>query len=195
MQLFPYCTKLPYWYYLFVDTVTITILYNCAVKIQMHFCNTSKNKLTTCLNKLPSLNAFDRTILLLQLQEMCKIWNLCKNAQVSYFVHFMWLYLHFQSKPLMNLKIFANVHKWHKFDWQLPSSHARAKRFENWIHSPEVTLVLWLTGSHTWAACAKQASCFLYWLSVFTLAVPFFRFTLQKIQLHIKYKTVLFPKL
>ena len=27
------------------------------------------------------------------LQEMYKIWNLCKFAQVSYFKHFMWLYI------------------------------------------------------------------------------------------------------
>ena len=42
----------------------------------------------------------------------------------------------------------------------------------------EVTLVLWLTASHTRVARAKQVSCLLHWLSVFKLAVPLkFRFT------------------
>ena len=64
-------------------------------------------------------------------------------------------------------------HKLHKFDWQLPSSLACAIRFEHRSHLPEVTMVLWLTASHTRVAHAKQASCLLHWLSVFTLAVQF----------------------
>ena len=46
----------------------------------------------------------------------------------------------------------------------------------------------WLTAGHTWVAHAKQASCLLHWLSMFTLADPHFCFTLKKalIRLHIK---------
>ena len=43
-------------------------------------------------------------------------------------------------------------------------------------------------------ARAKQASCFLHWLSVVTLAVPLFPFntpTKPLIRLHIKYTTVI----
>ena len=47
--------------------------------------------------------------------------------------------------------------EWHKFDLQLASSLDHAIGFEHRIHSPEVTLVLWLTASHTWVARAKQA--------------------------------------
>ena len=74
----------------------------------------------------------------------------------------------------MNLYIFATVHSLMnntKFDWQLSSSRARAICFELWIHFRDVTLVLWLTASHTGVSRAKQASCLLHWLSVFTLLV------------------------
>ena len=47
------------------------MLYNCAVGIQMHFLNTFKIELTTCMSK----NELLKIHLLLQL-----------NAQVSYFV-------------------------------------------------------------------------------------------------------------
>ena len=70
-------------------------------------------------------------------------------------------YLYFQSKPSMNLLIFATVHSLindTKFDWQLPSYFARAIRFEH-----ECIRQLWhwcrLPSSHTWVARAKQASC------------------------------------
>ena len=62
-----------------------------------------------------------------------------------------------------------------KFDWQLPSLLARAIRFENRIHSPDVTLVLWLTANRILVARVKQASCLLHWL-----ADPLFRFALQQ---------------
>ena len=62
------------------------------------------------------------------------------------------------------------------FDWELPSSLSCATRFEHQFHLPEVTLVLWLIASHTWVAHAKQASCFLHRLSVFTRVVPLFYF-------------------
>ena len=58
-------------------------------------------------------------------------------------------------------------HELHRFDWQLPSSLARAIRPEHRTYLPEVILVLRLTASHTRVARAKQASCFLHWLSVF----------------------------
>ena len=83
----------------------------------------------------------------------------------------------------MHLYIFEtndSVMNYTKFDWQLQSSLARVIRFEYRIHSPDVTLVLWLTASHTGDSRAKQASCLLHCLSVFTrLAVPLFRFTLR----------------
>ena len=51
-------------------------------------------------------------------------------------------YFHFQSKPLMNLEIFATVHSLMK-DINLISSLAHATlRFEHGINSPEVTLAL-----------------------------------------------------
>ena len=81
-----------------------------------------------------------------------------------------------------SLELIATVHSLMddiKFVWQLPNSHARAIRFEHLIHSSDVTLVLWLTASHTRVAREKQASVLLHWLSVFTLAVPLFRFALQ----------------
>ena len=59
----------------------------------------------------------------------------------------------FQSKPSINLKIFATVHSpmkdIHLIDRALPSSVARATRFEHRINSLEVTLVLRLTANHT----------------------------------------------
>ena len=105
--------------------------------------------------------------------------------------------LHFLSNTLMNLQNFATVHSLMndtKFDWQLPSSLARAISVEHRIHSPYVTLVLWLKASHTWVACAKQASCLLHWFSLFTLAVPLFHFALPTkplIRLNITYKIAL----
>ena len=81
-----------------------------------------------------------------------------------------------------------------KFDWQLPSSLARAIRFEQRIHSPDVTLMLWLTVSYTWVARAKQASngcpC-SHWL--FCFSVLHSNKTVNTIEY--KYKIVLSPKL
>ena len=61
---------------------------------------------------------------------------------------------------------------------------------------PKVTYMLCLTASHTRVARAKQAYCLLHWLSVFTLAVLLFHFTLRLplIRLYFKYETVLIPK-
>ena len=50
-------------------------------------------------------------------------------------------YLHFQSKPLMNLEIFATVYSFMK-DINMISSLAHAIHFEHRINSPEVTLAL-----------------------------------------------------
>ena len=50
-------------------------------------------------------------------------------------------YLHFQSKPLMNLHNFATIHSLMndtKFDRQLPISLACAIHFEHGIHWPDV---------------------------------------------------------
>ena len=54
-------------------------------------------------------------------------------------------YLHFQSKPLMNLQNFATVHSIMndtKFNRQLPSSLAHSIRFAYRLNSPDVTQVL-----------------------------------------------------
>ena len=67
--------------------------------------------------------------------------------------------------------------------------------FERRIHSPELTLVFWLTASHSWVARAKEASCLLHWLPMFTLAVQLYTPAKSFIWLHIEYKTVLTPKL
>ena len=116
----------------------------------------------------------------LQLLLILKIWKMWLCCCLNFIAPIVWEllcqeYLHFDSKPLMNLYNFATVHSLMndtKFDWQLPSSLLCAICFEHQIHSPDVTLVLWLAVSHTWVACAKL----LHWLSVFTLAVPLFRF-------------------
>ena len=47
-------------------------------------------------------------------------------------------------------------HEWHKFDWQLPSSIARALGFEHQIHSPEVTLVLIDSETHLSRTCMQN---------------------------------------
>ena len=83
-----------------------------------------------------------------------------------------------------------------KFDRKLPSSLARAIRFEHRIHSLDVTLVLWLTASHTWVARAKlffaplagrvQAGC---------CAFPFYTPTKPLMQVYFKYKNIYIPKL
>ena len=92
-------------------------------------------------------------------------------------------YLHFQSKRLMNLKIFANIYNPMKQINMIDSCQAHlpmqfASNTE--IYSPEVTLLLWLTLRCTWSPHAKQASCLLYWLSPFKLAVLLSHFTLQQ---------------
>ena len=85
-----------------------------------------------------------------------------------------------------------------KFDWQLPDSLARAIRFEHRIHSPYVTLVLWLTASQPYIARAKQASCLLDWPSMFTVtgcsAFPFCSPRKPLIRLNIKNKNFSFWK-
>ena len=58
---------------------------------------------------------------------------------------FICIYLHFQSKPLINLYIFATLHSLvndTKFDLQLSCSLARAIQFKHRIHSRDVTLVM-----------------------------------------------------
>ena len=83
-----------------------------------------------------------------------------------------------------------------KFDWQLPSSIARAIRFEHWTHSPEVILVLWLTAhmshtcktSHLFAPLAVR-------VKVGCSAFPLYTPTKPLIRLYFKYKTVWIPKL
>ena len=59
-------------------------------------------------------------------------------------------------------------------------AHLPLQFASNINYSPDVSLVLWLTASHTWVARAKQAPCLLHWLSVFTLAVLLFCFALQQ---------------
>ena len=91
----------------------------------------------------------------------------------------------------------SRSHEWLKIDWQLPSSLARAIRFEHRPHLPEVTLVLWLTVSYTQVTRAKQASCLLHWSScscwLFCFSVLHSNRTVNTIILNIK--NVLFPKL
>ena len=75
---------------------------------------------------------------------------------VAFFSAVSWVmsqYLHFRKNPLMTLRflqLFIAGYKLHKFDWQLPGSLACAIRFKHRTHSPEVTVVLWLTAGHTW---------------------------------------------
>ena len=57
-------------------------------------------------------------------------------------------------------------------------------------------IILGLTASHTRVAPAKQASCLVHsLLSMLMLAVPLYTLTKPLMRLHIKYKTVLFPKI
>ena len=97
------------------------------------------------------------------------------------------LCLHFQSKPYSIFRILQPfIVSWTTHNLtdscqaHLPVHFASNIEFIR----QNVTLVLWLTGSHTWVACAKQASCLLHWLSVFTLAVRLFRFALQQNSLY-----------
>ena len=106
------------------------------------------------------------------------------------------LYLLFQFKPLMNLKIFATVYGlMHdtKFDWQLPSSLTRAICFEHRIHSPDVTLVLWLTSSHTWVKRQRKKGFLFTPLAACVHTGCSTTRTKPLRQLNIKYKIVLTP--
>ena len=145
----------------------------CWLFSKITFSNNSFSN-TTSLKQFRIQIRTDILLLLIWVQTVCNEKSL-KDA--------IWRYDDFQSRPLMNLYSFATVHGLVNntdFDWQLQSSFARAICFEHHNHSPDVTLVLWLTASHTWVAHAKQASCLLHWLSVLTLAVPLFRFTPQQ---------------
>ena len=53
-------------------------------------------------------NECDCSNLLLNTQEMYTIWNLCKIAQVSYFVHFTWWYTFKNPKVWQGKRIFIN---------------------------------------------------------------------------------------
>ena len=141
-------------------------------------------------------------------KNICIDWfmkNLLVTQDICYIrdIRLVHIYIFTFSKQALNESLdFCNSHSLMndpKFDWQLPSSLAHAIRLEHQIHSPDVTLVLWLTASHTRVTRAKLASCLLHWLFMFTPAVLLFRFILKKnktlIRLNIKNKHVLSPKL
>ena len=71
--------------------------------------------------------------------------------------------------------------------------------FEHRIHSPKVTLMFVIDSEPQLIRTCKTDIEFARLLSVFTLAVPLFRFTPKQnrllIRLHTKYTTALFSKL
>ena len=141
------------------------------------------SKLSNCKQNITWLSLFVGTIVhvycfdcILTKLLIWKCTHMCMNR------NYHRLQFTFQSNPLMNLSIFVTVHSLMKDINLIDSCKAYlpvAICFEHGIHSPEVTMMLCLTASHTWGACAKQASCLLHWMSVFTVAVPPICFTLQ----------------
>ena len=70
-------------------------------------------------------NECDCSNLLLNTWEMYKIWNLCKIAQVSYFVHFKMLYTFKNPKVLQGKRIFINIISITKQDYKYYTKETR----------------------------------------------------------------------
>ena len=86
-------------------------------------------------------------------------------------------YLHFQSNPLMNLKIFATVHSLMNYTKLIAklTCPCNMLRTSNSVARSDTGVEI-DSEPHRSRTC-KQASCLLHWLSVFKLPVLLFYFT------------------
>ena len=138
---------------------------------------------------------FNVTVLTFSKQSLNESLDFCNRSYPHELHKFDWqLQAHLPVQYASNIELIRQKWYWGEFnnasarralvDWYL-SLFIMCKAWHQYNERPRalallnLPLVLWLTASHTWVARAKQASCLLYWLSVFKLAVPLFHFTLN----------------
>ena len=90
--------------------------------------------------------------------------------------------LHFRSNPLMNLKIFETVHSLMNYTNLIDSCQAhlpaQCVSISNLFARSDAGVVI-DSEPHPSRTC-KTSFLFVHWLSMFTLAVPLFRLSLQQ---------------